>query len=154
MPSPTQNNASGSISGGAFQGQATASQSAPGLTVTPPPAKPQRALGNRGSSFTTAYGRRNVKAYPVTGSDLHSIGALSGLATVAFSIGTGLLGYAFDVTESLSIAGDVPPATSGFWSGLRWGFVIAGVVCYIGGAILWKVRGSTIRDIKTNTTFD
>ncbi|MEI9416919.1 hypothetical protein [Mesorhizobium sp. Cs1321R2N1] len=95
-----------------------------------------------------------MKAYPVTDGDLHSIGALSGLATVAFSIGTGLLGYAFDVTESLSMASGVATETLGFWSGIRWGFVIAAVVCYAGGIVLWRVRGTTIKEIKDNTSFD
>ncbi|MBE1208403.1 hypothetical protein [Aminobacter carboxidus] len=95
-----------------------------------------------------------MKAYPVSDGDLRSIGALSGLATVAFSIGTGLVGYAFDVTQGIAMSAGVEPGTVGYWSGIRWGFIIAAIVCYGGGAVLWWVRGSTIRAIKRDTTFD
>lgn len=142
-------------SGAGVQTQAASSGVAQGVTVAPvPAAKPSRAYTNRGSSFAHSYGKRTVKAYPVTDSDIRSIGALSGLAAAAFSIGTGLAGFAFDVTESISMSTGVASGTVGFWSGIRWGFIAAAIVCYIGGAVLWWVRGSTIRDIRENTTFE
>lgn len=106
---------------------------------------------SRGSSFGMSYGRRAVKAYPVTDADLRSIGAFGTLVTVAFSLGTGLLGFALDLTKDISLGSE---ATGDFWNAIRWSAAAGVVVFYAIGGILAFVRHSNIDEIKKNTTFD
>jgi hypothetical protein len=51
------------------------------------------ASASGGSTFAFKYGRRQVKAYPVTEAELREIGTVSRLSTICYSLASGLVGF-------------------------------------------------------------
>ncbi len=113
---------------------------------------PQRK--NRSSRFDLSYGRRNLRAYPITEHELSGLAALGVFAGMAFSIAAGLLGFAIDLHKDLSITADVPLKEAVFWGTIRIvAFGLAIILAISGGYLLH--RGNTkLTRIKEETTFD
>lgn len=158
MSSGRANTAPVAVGGGGFTPPATVGKQTVdvGLTEAPERTSPtrSRAYANKGSSFNMAYGRRSVKAYPVTDVDLNSLGTMSLLCTLAFSAGTGLAGIAFDITASLSMSAGVDPGTEGFWSGIQLFSALGAVVLWVIGGGIYLRRRAHIGNIKRETDFD
>lgn len=91
-----------------------------------------------------------MKEYPLTESDIETLGLTKGGATFFFSVGSLLVGF---------VSNQVKGAT---WDALIDGlsspvlaFAIgAAVVCFAVGGYLWFRNGSTIRRIKQEVKFD
>lgn len=112
------------------------------------------ARRNRSSRFDLSYGRRNLRAYPITEHELGGLAALGVFAGLAFSLSAGLLGFAIDLHKDLAITADVPAKEQIFWGTVRTGgfvlsIILAGVGCYL------LHRGNTkLTRIKQETVFD
>lgn len=91
-----------------------------------------------------------MKEYPLTESDIETLGLTKGGATFFFSAGSLLIGFVLnqikDVTwdaVKVSLSAPVPASAVG-----------AAVVCFLVGGYLWFRNGSTIRRIKQEVKFD
>ena len=108
----------------------------------------------RASRFELDYGRRALKAYPITEHELSGLAALGVFAGLAFSFASLLLGFAIDLHKDLSITADVPDSARIFWGTLRVVAFVLAVILAAAGAYLLH-RGNTKLDrIKDETEFD
>lgn len=95
-------------------------------------------------------GRREMKEYPLTESDIETLGLTKGGATFFFSAGSLLLGFVLNQFKDASWAA----ITTSLSSPLPASALGAAVVCFLVGGYLWFRNGSTIRRIKQEVKFD
>ena len=116
-------------------------------------ATPGGGGGRTGSTIDIVYGRRPVKGYPITESELGQLFGIGLFATICFSLAAGLFGFAVDVTKDLAFATETPPAVVAYWEAIKTFSWFLCVVLSVAG-IAFLVRGShVLRNIKNSTIF-
>lgn len=95
-------------------------------------------------------GRRDMKEYPLTDSDIETLGLTKGGATFFFSAASALLGFVGNQIKlfswdgvTTSLAQPVPAFALG-----------AAAICFLVGVYLWVANGSAIRRIKREVQFE
>lgn len=106
-----------------------------------------------GSTFSLIYGRRPMKAYPLTDGELSHVFGLGNWATVCFSIGTLFLGMAVDVTKSLAMLNGFKESAKIFWEIFSNGCYLASIFLFLFGIILMFIRSGKIKEIKKEAIF-
>lgn len=91
-----------------------------------------------------------MKEYPLTDSDIETLGLTKGGATFFFSAGSLLVGFVLNQIKEMTWAGigatlASPVAT--FALG-------AAFACFVAGGLLWWQNGSAVRRIKAEVTFE
>lgn len=128
--------------------------------ISPPVKGPieTRATGSSGSrnrrpttNIRPNVGRRDMKEYPLTDSDIETLGLTRGGATFFFSVGTLLLGLALNKFNEIDSWNKLIQILS---TPLNAGALGAAIVCFGTGAYLWHRNGSAIRRIKSEVRFD
>jgi hypothetical protein len=89
-----------------------------GSGATPP--TPRRSRKTSGSTITTVHGGRDMKAYPVTETELHSLFGLGFAAAVCFSIATAAFNYGLDIYKDLSLNPSLPKDVISSWQKIEW----------------------------------
>ena len=107
----------------------------------------------RSSRFDVDYGRRDLKAYPMTEGELHALAALGIAGTVAFSLAAGFLGFALDLHKDLAMASDVPESAAAFWGAVRVMSFVGAVAMAIVGTGCIVAGHVKVSNIKKETTF-
>jgi hypothetical protein len=117
------------------------------------PTEPQTSAAG-GSSFAFQYGKRHVKAYPITESELSEIGTLRGLSTFCFSVSSALLGFGGNMFVSyLSAPSEPIRNNSTDWkTGIISALGVALVFLLIGAFLMYKGH-TKIADINRETLF-
>ena len=95
-----------------------------------------------GSSIIPKSGRRNVKEYPITESELNELSGLQGFRAAFLAIGSTFLGVWFTIFQALGMSGGIRPGTSEKWSAYMYCAIVAAVICYGFAAFYW-LRGHT-----------
>jgi hypothetical protein len=121
----------------------------------------------QGSIAAPLYGRRAVKHFPVSASELKQLGERRNNATTFTSLGTGLIGIGLgllkdsvftDAPKTVSLPALVPHLVSpppGFnWLPIAAAFIIAGIVMVAIGAHAVHAGKSLIERIENETDFD
>lgn len=94
-----------------------------------------------------------MKAYPITDGELGQLFGLGFLATICFSVGAGLFGFALDVEKDLSLATEVTESVQTFWTTIRTGsFTLSAILFICGTLFVWK-RHNKVSEIKQETIF-
>jgi hypothetical protein len=150
---PPEAAAVGGVSGAAPKGIQQAAQGSSGiLTPTTAPATSTAGRARRATTnIRPNVGKREVKEYPLTESDIENLGLTKGGATFFFSVGSLLLGF---VLNRIKDASSWDAFANGMSSPVSAFAVGAAAVCYLVGAYLWFRNGSTIRRIKQEMKFD
>jgi hypothetical protein len=91
-----------------------------------------------------------VKEYPLTESDIETLGLTKGGATFFFSAGSLLFGFVLNQVRDVSWAA----LTTSLPSPIPASALGAAVVCFLVGVYLWSRNGSTIRRIKQEVKFE
>ena len=107
---------------------------------------------NKSSTFTAMGGRRAVKAYPVTESELSNMFLLQAGSTVCFSLATFFAGIWLNVAQGLALASGVPAAKIAFWSGLEIAFGAGTILFAVIGFCLVCFGRHKVSQIKGETT--
>lgn len=114
----------------------------------------KRTTTRRSSTGAFVYGRIKVKIYPVTMEKLDNLARLDLLAGAFFSAATGLFGFSVSITRDLMLAAGVAKEKLQFWAGVDATALVVALVC-LGFAIkFWKDRGTKLKSIENETTFD
>lgn len=114
----------------------------------------KRTITRRSSTGSFVYGRIKVKIYPVTMEKLDNLARLDLLAGAFFSAATGLIGFSVSITRDLMLAAGVAKEKLQFWAGVDATALVVALVC-LGFAIkFWKDRGTKLKSIENETTFD
>jgi hypothetical protein len=92
-----------------------------------------------------------VKEYPLTESDIETLGLTKGGATFFFSTATLLIGFVLNNVKDVA-TWDL--AWQRLESPLTAGATGAAIVCFVVGGYLWYRNGSAIRRIKQEVKFD
>jgi len=106
-----------------------------------------------GSTITPNYGKRNVKSYPLTESELNEIGSLRTQTTVLFSIGTGCCSFSWSLVQ------DIFKSTK--WDSLTWeifpllAYVLfaVGLLLCLFGFVSFRSSKTKVDNIKKETNF-
>lgn len=96
-------------------------------------------------------GKRDMKEYPLTDSDIETLGLTKGGSTFFFSIASLLIGYVFNTVKD---AATWELAWQRIAAPLSAAAIGAAIVCVIVASYLWYRNGSTIRRIKHEVKFD
>ena len=110
--------------------------------------------GTVGSVFVLDYGRRRMKAYPITDGELNQLATIGIISVVCFSFAAGLLGVSIDIQKDLALAIDVPEAARGYWGAIRTATLIGSVVFAVFGGFLLLLGHTRRAGIKKSTFFD
>lgn len=93
-----------------------------------------------------------MKEYPLTESDMRDLAQTGLLSGVSFSIGSGMLGFALNISKDMAFASGLPERVAGFWSAVWWACVIGAAIFYAIGAA-GVMRGRTrLAEIKGETS--
>jgi len=106
-----------------------------------------------GSTFSLNYGRRPMKAYPITDGELGQLFGLGTLAAICFSLASGLLGFGLDLVKDLALSNEIAEVTKTYWETTKnWCFAIGFLLFVVGVVFVWQ-RRSRVSEIKKETTF-
>jgi len=109
--------------------------------------------GQSGSTFSLDYGRRPMKSYPITDGELSQLAGLGYMATICFSVASGLLVFALDLSKDISMSQELSEATKVFWDTINIvSYSFSGFLFILGGGLIWK-RQSKVSEIKDETKF-
>lgn len=125
--------------------------------TNPPPAAwggegTPRTSGS-GSKFDLAYGRRPMKAYPITEGELGQLTAIGGGALFCFSLGAGLFGFSLDVSKDLAMAPNLPIEAVSAWEIISIYAKNSSWASFGIGSFLLLWRHNVLSRIKNETTF-
>lgn len=103
------------------------------------------------SAFDSKPGRREMKEYPLTYTELIGLGVISVFSTIFFSIGTFLFSTYLDIKKDLAFSVDISGETRAYWMALEttsfWGaiifIVLAGVTIIFNGIALKHIIDNT-----------
>jgi hypothetical protein len=124
-----------------------------GIQMLNPPETEGISTESAGSTFSMDYGRRPLKAYPVTDGELSQVFGLGNWATACFSIGAGLFGFALDVSKDLAMSHELSEKSKIFWETVNTGSYISFGVFFIIGISLLIMRHGKVKEIKKETIF-
>jgi hypothetical protein len=123
-----------------------ASNTAAPTTSTPAAASagtPSRRRAQTGSGFVRMPGRRPMKEFPLTKTELYGLASIGGFATLCFSGGSAALSYASTVTKDIAFSSNVSEKVISYYSGLRdvafygsFGLFFVGIVALAAGGLL------------------
>jgi hypothetical protein len=91
-----------------------------------------------------------MKEYPLTDSDIETLGMTKGGSTFFFAVGSVLVGF---ISNHVS-ATTWDAFTASLGTPIYAAALGATVVCFLAGGYLWYRNGSTIRRIKDEVKFD
>jgi hypothetical protein len=95
-----------------------------------------------------------VKEYPITESEMHELKSLGMIATVCFSLASGIAGFLIDLQKDLSLSQGAPEKAVSFWTGVWWASAFAAVsFAAAGGWAIYK-GSSRVEEIKNETEHD
>lgn len=107
-----------------------------------------------GSYLHRMPGRRPLKEYPLTEGDMRELAGVGVIATLLFSLSSGLFGFWVNVSKDLAFAQGVPDKTIAFWEAARIFSLIAAIVLAgIGGLAIYYGQ-FRLSSIMRETEFD
>ena len=92
-----------------------------------------------------------MNEYPLTDSDIETLGLTKGGSTFFFSMGTLLVGAALNKIGEINTWAKLEQTLSAPLTAAALG---AALICFVVGGYLWYRNGSTIRRIKKEVKFD
>lgn len=132
----------------------TTAGTAGGLITPDGQPSPKASPARRGSTYVAKGGRRSVKAYPVTESELSNLGLLQAGSTACFSLATFLIGIWLNVAQGIALQTGAPATEVAYWTALRIAFLIGGLLFAVVGLGLVVFGQHKIRQIKNETAHD
>jgi hypothetical protein len=109
--------------------------------------------GTGGSTYTTVYGRRIEKIYPITEDELDNLVLFGKLTTLCFSIMSSLLAVAFNIYLSVSLTQELPENKIIYWTTIQNFAFIIGLIFLAVGLYLVYFNRKRIDRIKSKTEF-
>ncbi len=94
-----------------------------------------------------------MKAYLITKGEFGQLFGVGVIATICFSLGVGLFGFALDVTKDLSFAPGLPEGVTSFWDAVRTFSWYSGGFLLIAGVGIQIWRHIILSGIKKETIF-
>lgn len=117
------------------------------------PRKPSRSASG-GSTFQLVYGKRSMKAYPITREELTTLAGTGAGATFFFSLSAWIWQFFADVSKDISLAPEAPADQISYWSGLKDAALFGGIVSVV-AAMFFVIFGVIkVRQILGTTSFD
>lgn len=110
--------------------------------------------GGVGSTLSISYGKRNLKAYPITEAELSRLSGIGYWATACFSISGFLGGFSLDLFKDLALVGGVAAAPAKLWGYIQNLSAVLAVIFLLLGIGLFFLRKKSIDEIKKQTEFD
>ena len=110
--------------------------------------------GKGGQPLTVQQGKRQLKAYAITQSELNELGAIGLLASVSFAIATLSCGIWLDVAKDIAFSKELPSATLAFWHGVSTSAGTVALLTFLAGVGLVCRGGTRLAAIKRETEFD
>lgn len=107
----------------------------------------------RPSGLVPQRGRRPMKEYPLSDSDLHDLRNMGIGAVLCFSIGSVCLGIWSNIFTSMGFASDVPKELLSIWTAREFDVLIAALISYFIGLVLVGMGYSRIDQIKSEVDF-
>lgn len=107
-----------------------------------------------GSTFTMSYGKRIVKAFPITESELNEVAAAKRIAAVCFTIAGALFGFAMNLNKDMQFANSLPEKVTSFWNAIWYACLIGSGITSLLGIWLWLRGHNRLAEIKREARFD
>lgn len=122
--------------------------------ATGPPGSPTTITPRRRpAGLAPQRGRREMKEYPLTDSDLHNLRNMGAGAALCFSAGSICLGVWSNIITSMTFASDVPKELVSLWAGRQTDMAIATVAFYAIGVVLVFMGYTRVEEIKSQVEF-
>lgn len=107
----------------------------------------------KSSTLDVKHGHAIIKAYPVTGGELFSLGALGFVASLLFSMGAGTIGFSFDIFKDLELTTGLDAVVRERWESNEFYSYWIGIGFFFVGTILVVISGVKIKQVLDRTTF-
>lgn len=138
-----------------FAGKGEAPEDTPAV-----PNEPKSGTGGKrgrktakSSTLDVKHGHAIIKAYPVTGGELFSLGALGFVASLLFSMGAGTIGFSFDIFKDLELTTGLDDVVRERWKSNEFYAFWIGIGFFFVGAVLVVISGVKIKQVLDRTTF-
>lgn len=100
------------------------------------------------------HGEREMKAYPITDTELRLLNWTSFVSALCFSLASGMLGFYISTEQAIVFAGGVDPATIERWKIYQMMACFTGITFVVGGIGSVLFGQSMKNQIRKETTFD
>ena len=117
--------------------------------LSPPPHAPLGPPG--GSAIIPKSGRRNVKEYPLTESELNELSGLQGFRALFLAAGSTFLGVWFTIFQSFGISDNLKPEAAAKWGAYMYCAGAAALLCYGFAIYFWRQGRTRLGQIKSET---
>ena len=108
----------------------------------------------RHTGFDTKPGRRAMKEYVVTKSELYELGGVGLFATLFFSVASAFGGFAVDASRDLAFNATAAKEALAFWGAMRTAATIVTIVFFVFGVLLIVYGGFRLNGILEETTHE
>lgn len=126
----------------------------PSKTITAGPGRRGSKTATLGSVVAMDYGRRAMKAYPITEGELSTLFSIGLGAAICFAFASASLGFAVDLHKDLAFSPDLSESIQAFWQNIQivaWALM---VVFFVAGCAFLFWGKNKLSEIKSGTTFD
>jgi hypothetical protein len=98
-------------------------------------------------------GRREVKEYPLTNSDLHDLRNMGAGAVLCFSVGSVCIGIWSTIVTSMAFSSNVPKELVATWTARQTDVLIVALGMYFLGLVLVALGHTRVEEIKAEVDF-
>lgn len=107
-----------------------------------------------GSIVVNDYVRRNVKVLAIYEHEAEHISFMNGLSTLCFSLMSAFFSFAIGIWVNAAFQNELPPVAVILSKVVGPGAVVLGVISGILGMVALRKRGSTLNEIKSQSSIE